>query len=326
MFINPIELLDVMSNDADKIKKAKKRLLREIDLEDGMYEYRGEEITKSQVEQAIDSLEGNFDAYLYIRCLPGLNKFLSTGDNGDEGLFFGLKDYQGPDAHDFEVEALISKTFAEQVGRYLKKYPTATNIGNAEIYLDMWVSPVDKPTAYAPLLDKYKSLVEDVDDAASLIAIRNLPLPNKEIADNLPSYFDSALTDLAWAIRNRTVDFVNKDQESFANRAKGGSMGPHALNAAGKTSLKYINTGIELLQRVIGWKVQQGDKLSEDLKQLTGLKKQISDAMRMLELRTISNTMSQNYRPTTYQSQDNSGCGWIIAVAIILFIIIAANS
>ena len=64
-YINPIEILelngrDAISIDNSEIKKAKKRLIADIELsEDGHFNYKGQSITKSDCERAILDLEND---------------------------------------------------------------------------------------------------------------------------------------------------------------------------------------------------------------------------------------------------------------------------
>jgi hypothetical protein len=89
MFINPIELLELQNYsakeiDSSLIKKAKRKLFADIDLsDDGLFDYKGVSLTKTDCETAIDGLENpdyvEFYLYLANNNQP-LNDFLVNGD------------------------------------------------------------------------------------------------------------------------------------------------------------------------------------------------------------------------------------------------------
>jgi hypothetical protein len=98
MFINPIELLELQSYSASTIsgtliKKQKRKLFADIDLSDnGLFDYKGIELTKADCEKAIEDLENPdyLEFYLYLaNDNQPLNDLLV---NGDEGFFTGFKE------------------------------------------------------------------------------------------------------------------------------------------------------------------------------------------------------------------------------------------
>lgn len=89
-YINPIEILglsnttDTANIDNEIIKKAKRKLFAEIELSDnGLFEYYGLQITKSDCEKVIDELSSNDikEFYLYLSTNKKLNTFLANGNN-----------------------------------------------------------------------------------------------------------------------------------------------------------------------------------------------------------------------------------------------------
>lgn len=91
-YINPLEILDLQGIPESKIdntliKKAKRRLFADIDLsDDGLLEYKGARLSKSDCEKAIDELENKSIRDFYsILCENSLlNNYLA---NGDEAFF-----------------------------------------------------------------------------------------------------------------------------------------------------------------------------------------------------------------------------------------------
>jgi hypothetical protein len=92
-FINPIEVLQLQdanyagSIDIDTIKRAKRKLFAEIELSDnGLFNYNGINISKSDCERAINELdnEERKEFYFHLTTNEALNNFLA---NGDEKVF-----------------------------------------------------------------------------------------------------------------------------------------------------------------------------------------------------------------------------------------------
>jgi hypothetical protein len=89
MYLNPIEILDLANIsdtsilDNDVIKKAKRKLIADIDLSDnGVFEYYGMQITKGDCEKAVEELENKDfkEFYLYLASNKPLNEFLAIGN------------------------------------------------------------------------------------------------------------------------------------------------------------------------------------------------------------------------------------------------------
>ena len=124
IFINPIEILELKDKEVNEIdssiiKKSKRRLFADIDLSDsGFYEYKGQKLTKSDCERAIEELEdkNKLEFYSHLSTNLELNKFLANGSNE---LLNNLKQesiYKLPEFVDF-----ISPFFSSKIDQILLK-------------------------------------------------------------------------------------------------------------------------------------------------------------------------------------------------------------
>ena len=109
LYINPIEILELANQnpneiDSTLIKKAKRRLFADIELSDsGLYDYHGQQLTKSDCERAIDELEdpNNKEFYAHLSNNVALNRFLATGDQAY------LKKLRQESIYQLPAEALV---------------------------------------------------------------------------------------------------------------------------------------------------------------------------------------------------------------------------
>lgn len=81
-FINPFDLLEIDTTDSEVIKKAKRRKLADIELNDGFLEFGNQKISKSEFIRLVDELDDNKrkNMYFFITKDTNLNSFLSNND------------------------------------------------------------------------------------------------------------------------------------------------------------------------------------------------------------------------------------------------------
>lgn len=133
-FINPIEILELQNYsisdiESSMIKKAKRKLFADIDLSDnGLLDYKGVSLTKSDCDVAINSLEYRETAKFYLFLAKNnqpLNDFLV---NGNEKFFTNFSQesiYKLPSFINF-----ISPYFSVQFDRALLKAINLYNYSN----------------------------------------------------------------------------------------------------------------------------------------------------------------------------------------------------
>jgi len=122
-FINPIEILQLQDAtyigniDSGIIKRKKRKLFAEIELSnDGLYNYNGTKIQKSDCERVINELDNEElkEFYYYLSTNLTLNNFLTYGD---ESLFASFRQesiYKVPEFIDF-----INPFFADRFDKIL---------------------------------------------------------------------------------------------------------------------------------------------------------------------------------------------------------------
>lgn len=226
MYINPIELLELQNYSAQEIdssliKKQKRKIFADIDLsDDGLFDYKGISLTKTDCERAIDDLENTdyVEFYLYLaNNNQPLNDFLV---NGDVNFFTKISQesiYKLP-----EFVHFISPYFAPRFDKALLKVFTEfeTNIEDIVktrrlLQTQNLIQSTDINTAFKNLSIEITSRInqiaeitkkiknettdytdDDIDEVESLV--RNLfPVA---FLNKLPPYFQSQINKIAAAI------------------------------------------------------------------------------------------------------------------------------
>jgi hypothetical protein len=228
-FINPIELLNlqevpVQEIDSSTIKKAKRKVLAEIDFSEiGFITYKGIQINKSNLDWASNELEENdkIEFYHFIANNKHLNNFLTAGD---ERLFqsFRLESiYKLP-----EFIKLISTHFAEKYDKALLIAFKENNENSFRkiISVEPLVTDEDKDKAYTSITNKIKERIKEIDiltakikneeenyDAKYVDKVYDLVNSkfNVELINILPSYFQNLINQIALCIRNLSVSIFN---------------------------------------------------------------------------------------------------------------------
>jgi len=221
LFINPIEILDlqhsdIASIDDNTIKKAKRKLLAEIDLSDGGYfNYKGHNLSKSDCERVIDELSNNEKKEYYYQLaatLQSLNDYLATGDEIFFAHFRHESIYQLSDFINF-----INPTFASNFDKSLLKLFKAEDKGMLASILrtQILINSNNINSAFKSLSielqnrilesDKIKSDIKseesDWDDGNIDLIVdfvkENFPV---DILNILPTYFQSQINKIAASI------------------------------------------------------------------------------------------------------------------------------
>jgi hypothetical protein len=221
MYINPIELLELQNYtaqeiDSSLIKKTKRKLFADIDLsDDGLFDYKGVSLTKTDCEATIEDLKNpdyaEFYLYLAISNQP-LNDFLV---NGDESLFSKLSQesiYKLPEFINF-----ISPYFAPRFDKALfsafkdKNYATTQNILRTQNLINI----ADKNTAFKSISIAIADNIREIEDITSKIKNKETKWTSNTISgllrwvniwvpvnilNILPQYFQSQINKTAAAL------------------------------------------------------------------------------------------------------------------------------
>ena len=167
----------------------------------------------------------------------------------------------------------------------------------------------------APILRKYagyliqtKTKLKEIEDKTttptSLLSWVNSSISISDV-NNLPSVFDEIKNQVALSLRAMSVEIWN----SFSN----------------------IDVSIDLINKannITGLKYETRDNLQDAKKQLTELKTKI-DLANLVRQRASTPTQTRPVsRPatTTKSKDDNSGCLWLVGIAVVIGLIVWANS
>ena len=167
----------------------------------------------------------------------------------------------------------------------------------------------------APILRKYagyliqtKTKLKEIEDKtttpSTLLSWVNSSISISDV-NNLPSVFDEIKNQVALSLRAMSVEVWN----SFSN----------------------IDVSIDLINKannITGLKSETRDNLQDAKKQLTELKTKI-DLANLVRQRVSTPTQTRPVsRPatTTKSKDDNSGCLWLVGIAVVIGLIVWANS
>ena len=234
-YINPIELLGldtgtVSGFDNLAIRKAKKRLLAEIELsENETIALNGIQLTKSDCIKAIDDLDYNDkkDFHLFIYQNEELNKFLTKGDLAFFEKYKTESIYKLSDFIDF-----VSVYFSSQYAKLLSQNFKANNFNNVKLLLS--IKPIVNEahiddcykSTYSALRDIENEIIKIIQDIelkrSEYIESDFVNLPdfiknkvNVDLVNLLPSYFQSIRNQLAHSVRNLARDLNNDPYNKY---------------------------------------------------------------------------------------------------------------
>lgn len=220
-YINPIEILQLQnatyagSIDTDTIKREKRKLFAEIELSDnGLYNYNGFDITKSDCERVINELDNQEkkEFYYYLTTNPSLNSFLTTGNEKLFNSFSQESIYKIPDFIAF-INPFFSERFDKSLLRAFKANDTKllTSILRTQIL----VNQSNINVAFKSVSNEIKNRIEEVNKITEQIknnerdcdeeSIEEIVTQIKkdfpvELINTLPSYFQSQINKIGSAI------------------------------------------------------------------------------------------------------------------------------
>ena len=217
-YINPIEILglssvaDTTSIDNEIVRKAKRKLVADIDLSDnGLFEYYGLQLTKGDCEKVIDDLTNNDlkEFYLYLASNKKLNNFLV---NGYDAVFINFKQdsiFKLPEFVEF-----VSPYFAPKFDKALLNAFENEDVEQTKSILktSFLISQNDINLAYKSVSNNIQNRIDDIaeikrdikneesvydeddiDEVVDLV-VENFP---SDILNCLPNYFQSQILKIA---------------------------------------------------------------------------------------------------------------------------------
>lgn len=237
-YINPIELLELGDDDLDElgakeIQKAKRRLLQEIDLEDGKISWMGGSvIDRSRALSLCDEIASNEVAlsnHVRVYRDKRLRDFLSRG----------VVDHFLVSPHDEEREAQdtfededdefgdwLSPVFAAQYNLVLAKMVEQKEMQIVECLLDgrRWVRPQHEELCFEATKRIVGRLIEGLEETRKLATTQKLGPPEIKSAlargqlgkllEMLPNHFSEELSSTFYLIRGASIDANNKHDDT----------------------------------------------------------------------------------------------------------------
>jgi hypothetical protein len=229
-YINPFDLLEITSDnlstiDGTIIKKAKRKLLSELELNDiGTIQYHGIGLTKADCLQAIDDLDNKDkkEFHFFIFQNVHFNKFITEGKLD---LFENYKVesiYKLPEFLDFvspffseQYDKLLAQNIKlgrlENVTKILSVRPITNDsyIGKCykSTYVYLWEIDADINQISDDIKNKKSLFVENKFNELPNVILERINVP---LLNLLPSYFQNLRNQLAQNIRNLAVDINNE--------------------------------------------------------------------------------------------------------------------
>jgi hypothetical protein len=234
-FINPIEILGLQNYsgsdiNSSLIKKAKRKLFADIDLsDDGLYDYKGISLTKTDCEAAIEHLENTeyIEFYSYLaNDNQLLNDFLV---NGSEKFFFLNSEqfsqesiYKAPEFVNF-----ISSYFAPRFDKVLlstfvefDRLSVLSTVKTEDILqTQILINPTDINIAYKSLsvaitsrINQIEKIAQEIKNGISDYADNNIDEIEELITDLFPSEFFNLLPKYFQSQINKIAATVNQLQ------------------------------------------------------------------------------------------------------------------
>jgi len=239
-YVNPIELLELGDDDLDElgakeIQKAKRRLLQEIDLEDGKVSWmNGMVIDRSKVLALCDEIVSNQDLlnhHVRVYRDKRLRDFMSRGDL-DHFLVTPFDEER--EAHNaFEDRSdgfgdWLSPLFAAQYNRVLGKVVEEGDLLAVECMLDgrRWVRPQHEEACFEQTRRLVARQIDELDRLRELSEVKKLSLHFVrdalakgnlgKLLELLPNHFSEELSKTFYTVRGVSIDANNKHDDPEA--------------------------------------------------------------------------------------------------------------
>lgn len=255
LFINPIELLDLQDKtlenlDDETLRKARKRLLAEIDLnDDGLYQLKGRALTKSNCAQAIDELEdGRKKAFYHhlARQNRALNDYLSLGDE----TFFATFELD-PIFQNADFVHFVSPYFAYNFERSLSK---ALRSGDQNSCLSILKTTLLIDADFASTA--YKSTVQELEDRIAEIDSLKLDIKAKKW-----SYTPAKAQEIVLTVkRHFPVAVLNSLPRFFEGELEKVAAAINYLQLAIWDTFDIVDVPFQLLEHLLELNIDSADK------------------------------------------------------------------
>jgi len=213
-YMNPYEIATFIkfnNLDITTFKKFKRRLFAELELNDGKVTVNGKALHQNEIYEIIDLIDRNKELLNIFKSLydnKGLNEFLNGNIDKDIKKLKNLLHLE-----DIKTIQFITPFLVDTLSKMYKEAFLNNEIKVLEIEppLDESNCEVIYEPIYQLLKNKEKELLElkknfyDLDDVKNIIV-------NLKTLNSLPDYFNKIRNDIAYAIRNLSIDSWNDNE------------------------------------------------------------------------------------------------------------------
>jgi hypothetical protein len=220
-FINPIEILelqgaDIAAIDATTIKKAKRKLIADIDLsDDGQLHYNEQKLSRSDCEKAVDDLDNQDHKEYYFQlatAIKPLNNYLVSGEESFFAHFKYESIYQIPDFIQF-INPYFAQQFDHSLVNAFKK--DDSSLIRAILRTQMLVNSSLLAIAFKSLNAEIQNRITEIDTTCEVIKSGKTSCTDALLANTLhlikayfplnsinalPTYFQSQINKIGQCI------------------------------------------------------------------------------------------------------------------------------
>lgn len=204
-----------------------------------------------------------------------------------------------------------------------------------EHILTLNIDGLNKPTFeknYEIVKRKNQERIEQERNAPILKKYANYLIQSKTKLTEIDNKTLTPTSLLGWVNASISISDVNRLPQTFDEIKNQVAFSLRAMSVGVWNSYSNIEVSIDLINKansITGLKSETQANLSDARKQLTDLKTQI-DTANLLRQRTVSTPTQSRTTPTrttaSSSSQNNSGCLWLVGIAVVIGIIYLANS
>lgn len=240
-YINPFEILQVSeitaanALDAKAIQQAKKRLLHELELNDGKVSWLDDySLDKARAVAVVDELDDETKRRYHLAFYRN-DRLLNFLTRGDIQHFLYQDDYFPCDTEELlhrepGCRKFLSKPFAKQYNRVLSRAIDKRRLPVVEVLFDgrRWIEPEDADQCFAGAYKRFGEVVEELkaivmDGSSRKVSLREIEdflrkhsLP--ELFNLLPVHFASYQREVVAEIRSLAISCFNTHGDSILSR------------------------------------------------------------------------------------------------------------
>ena len=214
-YINPYEIatfIEFNNLDITTFKKFKRRLSAELELNDSRIVINGKELHQNEIYEVLDIIDRNKELLNIFKSLydnKELNEFLNENIDTDIKKLKNLLYLE-----DIKIIQFITPFLVDTLSKMYKEAFLNNEIKVLEVEppLDESNYEVIYEPVYHLLKNKEKELLELKNNFYNLDNIKNI-IGDLKTLNFLPDYFNKIRNDIAYAIRNLSIDSWNNNED-----------------------------------------------------------------------------------------------------------------